>query len=166
MLFRSLSLAECLQALHNGGVVHADLKPDHIIIDNRVGKMVIRLIDFDSGFMEAAPPDGNSNIEVDPVYLAPETYRLMTAAKVRLTHKLDTFSFGILLHQAFSGELPQFDRTKYSYLYACILDKGSIVFSDKLTKKQQALIRRMLQKNPAKRPGDQTICEYLKSELS
>lgn len=160
------SLAKALQTLHAHGVVHADLKPEHIILDNRIGKMQVRLIDFDSGFLEAAPPDAQSNIEVDPAYMAPETYLFIRGNVGRLSHKIDTFALGILLHQALAGEFPRFDREQYTYLYACILDRGKFSLSDQLTRKQKALIQKMLQKYPARRPGDREIYETLKASPS
>ncbi len=159
------SMADCLREMHQIGVVHADLKPEHIIVDNRVGSLLIRIIDFDSGFLETCPPQPGSNIEVDPVYLSPEAYRLIIGEAVTLNRKLDTFAQGIFIHQALTGSLPLFDETKYAYLYACILDNGSITLSDQLDRKQQMMIRQMLNKNPAKRPGDDEICDTLKASV-
>jgi eukaryotic-like serine/threonine-protein kinase len=155
------SLAGCLEALHECGVVHADLKPEHIIIAHDGGVPRIRLIDFDSGFLETAPPGKHSNIEGDPVYLSPEAYRLMTGGSAKLDCKLDTFAFGILIHQALTGEMPGFDSSKYAYLYACVLAGGRVRLSQKLDPKFRVLIRRMLKKNPAARPGDRAICRAL-----
>ena len=164
MRFRLLvSFAECLRTLHQSGMVHADLKPEHIIVDNRVGLFQIRIIDFDSGFLENNPPKPKSNIEGDPVYLSPEAYRLIVGEPVTLDRKLDTFAEGILLHQALTGVLPEFGKAAYTYLYAAVLDDGKVTLSDKLDRKQQAIIQRMLDKNPAKRPGDDEICDMLKT---
>jgi eukaryotic-like serine/threonine-protein kinase len=160
-----VSLAECLWKLHDHGVVHADLKPEHIIIEEEWGMPYIRLIDFDSGFLETVPPESQSNIEVDPVYLSPEAYRLITGEPVTLNRYLDTFAFGLLIHQALTGELPQFDKAKYSYLYACVLDGGRITFSDKLSRRLRSLVHGMLKKDPASRPGDAEICRVLKISL-
>ena len=160
-----LSFAESLRMLHQHGIVHADLKPEHIIVDNRVGSFRIRIIDFDSGFLEVHPPQPKSNIEVDPVYLSPEAYRLIIGETVTLDRKLDTFAEGILLHQALTGEMPKFDKSRYAYLYAAVLDGKAISLSGKLDRRQHAVIRRMFSKNPAKRPGDEAICDMLKVTL-
>ncbi len=155
------SLAECLRMLHRNGVVHADLKPEHIIVgeDRTHG---VRLIDFDAGFLETSPPDVNDNIEVDPAYLSPEAYLLMTGKNVKLNRKLDTFAQGIVMHQALTGEMPRFDKEKYTYLYSCVLNGGRVALSPKLQSGHLLLIRRMLRKNPAFRPGDRRICNALK----
>ncbi len=154
-------LAGCLRTLHQHGVVHADLKPEHIVIGNGAEESRIRLIDFDSGFLENNPPNPTINLEVDPVYLSPEAYQMISGRYIKLNHKLDTFAFGILIHQALAGETPGFDRSKFTYLYACVLDGGRIELSHALDKKHSALINAMLKKNPASRPGDQDICDAL-----
>ena len=159
------SLAECLRTLHVYGIVHADLKPEHIIVQQEWGKPRIRLIDFDSGFLESDPPKPSTNIDVDPVYMAPEAYRLITGDACTLTAKLDTFAFGILLHQALTGELPSFDRTTYDYCYACVLDGGKITLSPRLSGDFRSLIRKMLRKNPAKRPGDCAVSKTIRNYL-
>ncbi|MFH1512401.1 MAG: protein kinase [Bacillota bacterium] len=155
------SLAECLRTLHRHGVVHADLKPEHIIVGEDWTHGV-RLIDFDAGFLETSPTDLGGNIEVDPAYLSPEAYLLMTGKTVKLNRKLDTFALGIVMHQALTGEMPRFDKEKFAYLYACVLDGGWVALSPKLQPGHRLLIRRMLRKNPAFRPSDRMICKALK----
>jgi eukaryotic-like serine/threonine-protein kinase len=159
------SLAECLRMLHLCGVVHADLKPEHILIKTEYGRPRISLIDFDSGFLESSPPAANANIEVDPAYMAPETYLCMTGKPVKLNHKLDTFALGMLLHQALTGELPRFDKTRYAYLYACVLDGGQMTLSERLGGADHALIQKLLRKNPAKRPDDQKISALFRERI-
>lgn len=156
------SLAECLRILHMCGVVHADLKPEHIIVENYKHTLRVRLIDFDSGFLETSPPNMQSGMEVDPVYMSPEAYLLITGKSIKLNRKLDTFAFGILMHQMLAGDLPEFDKSKYAYLYACVLDRGEVLLSQTLKREHASLIRRMLRNNPAFRPGDRAICKALK----
>ena len=115
-----LSLSECLSALHAVGIVHADLKPEHIIIDGNPYAPRVRLIDFDSSFAELAPPESGCELAIDPVYMSPEAYRLITGNNVRLNRKADSFAFAILIHQVLAGSLPGFDREKYTYPYAAV----------------------------------------------
>ena len=72
-------LALCLQRLHTQGVVHADLKPDHVLLLKRPGGYRIRLIDLDSGFLKDDPPQNQRDLEGDPVYLSPEAFLYMAA---------------------------------------------------------------------------------------
>lgn len=70
-------LALCLQRLHTQGVVHADLKPDHVLLLKRPTGYRIRLIDLDSGFLKDDPPQNQRDLEGDPVYLSPEAFLYM-----------------------------------------------------------------------------------------
>ena len=56
-------LAVCLQRLHTQGVVHADLKPDHVLLLKRPGGYRIRLIDLDSGFLRDDLPQNERDLE-------------------------------------------------------------------------------------------------------
>jgi len=159
------TLNECLRMLHLLGIVHADLKPEHILIKSEWGRPRISLIDFDSGFLESSPPDADTHIEIDPVYMSPETYLFMTGKPVKLDHRLDTFALGILLHQALTGVLPSFDQEKYVYLYACVLDGGKVRLSETLSGEYYSLIKKMLKKNPAKRPDDLKISTVLRRRI-
>ena len=67
-----LSLALCLQRLHLQGIVHADLKPEHVLLRKGELGYEARLIDLDSGFLADDPPAPGGDTEGDPVYLAPE----------------------------------------------------------------------------------------------
>lgn len=161
-----LSLAECLKALHNAGIIHADLKPEHIIVERLETIERVRLIDFDSGFPETSPPEARRELDIDPVYMSPEAFRMITGKRVRLNRKLDSFALGILAHQLLCGKLPAFDTEKYAYLYAAVLDGAVIKLSPELDERQQTLIQKLLRKNPAFRPGDNKVVRYLQKMLA
>lgn len=160
-----ISLSDCLRALHGDGIVHADLKPEHIVVEHDKDTLRVRLIDFDSGFLETAPPETGNELEVDPVYMSPEAYQKMTGKSVKLDRKLDTFALGILIHQTLAGGLPGFDRNKYSYLYAAVLDRAKLSLSQELSASMLMMIQKMLKKRPAFRPDDDTVSQKLKDML-
>jgi len=161
-----LSLAQCLQAVHACGVVHADLKPEHIVVEHNQNRERVRLIDFDSGFTEDTPPDAKSGMDADPVYLSPEAYLLLAGKSAELNRKLDTFAFGLIAHQMLTGELPGFDRTKYAYPYAAVLDGEKLFLSREIGSTLQNLIQKTLKKKPALRPADDIVCDSLNEALT
>ena len=155
------SLALCLQRLHTQGVVHADLKPEHLMLLGLAGHYELRLIDLDSGFLEDEPPSEQKEIEGDPVYLAPETFLCLMGEKATLSSKVDTFAFGMLIHRMWTGELPVFDTEKYTYVYEAALAGGDIRLLPMLPLAYRSYVQQMLLKNPADRPKDEDIVRML-----
>ncbi len=154
-------LALCLQRLHTQGVVHADLKPEHVLLLKRPEGCRIRLIDLDSGFLADDPPRDQRDMEGDPVYLAPEAFLRMTGQPAPLSTKLDTFAFGAMLHRIWTGELPGFDHSKYTYLYQAALDGGELTLSPALPEAFGDAVLAMLHKDPTARPSDAELVNLL-----
>lgn len=151
-----------INALHEKGIVHADIKPSNILIKSTSrGFYTAKLIDFDSGFIEH-DPSMQVNAEGDLVYLSPEVYMAIADEEYgveKLTHKLDIFALGILFHQYLTGGMPVFDRSNYDYLFEAVLDGGNIMLNSRLDKKSEEIISSMLSKNPADRPEAWEISE-------
>lgn len=146
-----LSLALCLQRLHLQGIVHADLKPEHVLLRKGTLGYEARLIDLDSGFLTEDPPAPGSETEGDPVYLAPEAFLRMTGEAADIGPAIDTFAFGAILHRLWTGALPETDAP---YLYEAALEQRPIRISAQLPPAYGQAIRRMLDAEPSHRPSD------------
>ena len=96
-------------------------------------------------------------MEGDPVYLAPEMFLRMVGQEAELGPKLDTFAFGAMIHNIWTGELPAFDREKYHYLYEAALDGGAIPLSEQLPRSYHRTVRSMLSADPEARPSDAQV---------
>lgn len=145
-------LTRCLMLLRDQGIVHADLKPEHLLLTpKRDGRDLLRLIDFDSGFFEDDPPGNEREIAGDPVYLAPETFLCMVGRPMPITHKADVFALGILVHMLLTGELPRFDA-RYAYVYEAVLDGGVLALSPKLPVGLRPVVSAMLLPDAQERP--------------
>ena len=154
--------ALCLQRLHAQEIVHADLKPEHVLLIRMPEGWQVKLIDLDSGFLADEPPA--RDIEGDPVYLAPEAFLRMVGQPAPLGTALDTFAFGAMIHRIWTGELPWFDHEKYSYLYEAALDGGSIRLSEKLPQSYHRTVRSMLSADPQARPSDARVTALFEKE--
>ncbi len=90
---------EGLNVLHNAGIIHKDLKPANIML-NDDGKSVA-IIDFGISSFET---NGNTVIVtktgMTPEYSAPESYRGL------FLEESDYYSFGITLYELFCGKSP------------------------------------------------------------
>ena len=146
-----LSLALCLQRLHLQGIVHADLKPEHVLLRKGTLGYEARLIDLDSGFLTEDPPAPGGETERDPVYLAPEAFLRMTGEAADIGPAIDTFAFGAILHRLWTGALPETDAP---YLYEAALEQRPIQISAQLPPAYGQAVRRMLDAEPSHRPSD------------
>lgn len=150
-----LDLATGIQLLHRQGIVHADLKPEHVLLFPDGDSWKPRLIDLDSGFLLEDPPRTEQEMEGDPVYLSPEAFLLMAGEQSKLGTAMDTFAFGAVIHQIWCGKLPDFDRTKYHYLYEAALDGAEIHLE--LPEEWKEGVAGLLRAKPEERPSDAQI---------
>jgi serine/threonine protein kinase len=146
------ALACCLMRVHAQGIVHADLKPEHVLLSREGGTERVRLVDFDSGFLESDPPRDPDAIQGDPYYLAPETYLAMEGRPVALTRKADTFAFALVAHRLWTGEAPAVGGRAYPYEAA--LAGAPIRVSRALPVPVRRLVERSLSAHAGERPDD------------
>lgn len=124
------ALLHCLKSLHHAGIVHADIKLDNVIFRKLPsGKITGKLIGFDNSFWESQPPAPDEEILGDPVYMAPETFLMMEEEEGRLTSAIDVFALGLVFHQIFTGELPQFNHEEYDYAFEAVLSGEKLIYS-------------------------------------
>ena len=89
------AVADAIAEAHRRGLVHADLKPENIVIssDGRV-----RVVDFGLAKLAGATPNAMSGT---PAYMAPERWR-----GVPPTGAIDVWALGITLHELITGDRP------------------------------------------------------------
>lgn len=152
------SLLYSFAKLHSKSVIHADIKPDNILIKKtEAGYYTGKIIDFDSAFFESAIPD---EIQGDQIYLAPEVRLRMMEEPVEVTTKADIFALGILFHQYWSGKLPTISED-YEYIFESVLDDHPVQLDDTIPLRIRKILAKMLDKNPASRPGAVQILKAL-----
>lgn len=155
-------LAVGLQRLHAQGIVHADLKPEHVLLIPQDRGWKTRLIDLDSGFLTDDPPRTAQELEGDPAYLAPETFLCMAGEAVLPGTAADVFAFAAVIHQIWTGSQPEYDHERYHYLYEAALDGGEVLLD--VPEKWQDTMKRMLSADPAARPCDAEIAALFAPE--
>lgn len=152
------SLLYSFAVLHSRSIIHADIKPDNILIKRTAaGFYTGKIIDFDSAFFEDSVPE---EIQGDQIYLAPEVRLHMMEEESSITTKIDIFALGILFHQYWSGRLPAM-LPDYEYLFESVLDGGPVLLDNSIPPLMRRIIGRMLEKDPDSRPGAAQILRAL-----
>ncbi|WP_240687175.1 serine/threonine-protein kinase [Amycolatopsis suaedae] len=98
-------VASALVAAHRAGIVHRDIKPGNILLDNETG--TTKIVDF--GISRAAGDltlTATGLIGGTPAYLAPELARGADPAP-----SSDVFALGATLYQALEGQAPYGNST-------------------------------------------------------
>ena len=98
----AIQVCQGLQAIHEAGIIHRDLKTSNLMLDHAGG---IKLMDF--GIAKQALTDGladatrTGQIIGTPEYMSPEQAR-----GERLDGRTDVYSLGIVLYELFTGDVP------------------------------------------------------------
>ncbi|HEY8131520.1 MAG TPA: protein kinase [Thermoanaerobaculia bacterium] len=106
-IFRQI--CEGLQAAHEQGVIHRDLKPQNILIDGR-GRVAIADFGLAKSFEYASLTEAGKVIGT-PHYMSPEQVK-----GVPLDQRSDIYSLGILLYEMLTGTVPFTGSSAYEVM--------------------------------------------------
>ena len=144
-------VAEGLQAIHDEGIVHRDLKSSNIMIDPRG---IARLMDFgiaksvDPGLAHGVTATGV--IVGTPEYMSPEQ-----ALGGRVDTRSDLYSLGIVIFEAFTGHVPFRGDTPVATILLHVQQPPPLEGPGAagLPREVVPLLRRALAKSPGERPA-------------
>lgn len=156
-------ITHAMLCLHNEGFVHADIKPNNILVtvDERNEKYTAKIIDFDCGFFGTEPPEPGEELNGDPIYFAPEMLLHMMEEDVALSCKIDVFALGVLFHQYLTGKQPIFDMAKYDYIAEAVLNNASVRIDESIPPTFAKVLEKMLTKEPNERISLQEVYDSL-----
>ncbi len=101
-----LQVCDALQAAHQQGVVHLDMKPMNVFLVDRPGKPFVKVLDFGisklSEEMAGAEASSGRGFIGTPAYAPPE----QAHGSKECDHRSDIYSVGVMLYEMLCGSLP------------------------------------------------------------
>jgi Leucine-rich repeat (LRR) protein/tRNA A-37 threonylcarbamoyl transferase component Bud32 len=149
-------IARGLAAAHAAGLVHRDIKPGNVWLEDRApgrqpGEYRVKILDF--GLAHVSGDVGltqTGTILGTPAYMAPEQARGEKASP-----RCDLFSLGVVLYRLCTGQLPFGGDSTMAVLTALAVDEPTPVgqVNPALPPALADLVMQLLAKDPGKRPA-------------
>ncbi len=128
-----------LEAIHDAGIIHRDVKPSNIVVDSR-GRAVIT----DFGLARAEDMSQLSRTAVysgTPQYTAPEIWK-----GGGYSVQTDIYSLGMLLYELFYGVLPFTSDSDYGYLNKHLFETVTFPENEDVSRNIRTVIDKALDK--------------------
>ena len=142
----AIQLAEGMEAIHEAGIIHRDLKTPNIMRD---AKGYVRLMDFgiakQAGDIPGVTVTGHGLIMGTPEYMSPEQAR-----GEKVDFRSDIYALGIVIFEIFTGQVPFRAETPIATIFKHLQDPPPVDDAN-LPAPLQSVLRKALAKLPSER---------------
>jgi serine/threonine protein kinase len=143
--------ADGLQAIHDVGIIHRDLKATNIMRD---GRGLVRLMDFGIAKIEGGDRSTGAGLTTTgqimgtPEYMSPEQ-----CLGDKIDHRSDVYALGIVIYELFTGSVPFRGDTPVATLFKHIQDPVPFegAWASRIPIAAVPVLRKALAKNRADR---------------
>jgi serine/threonine-protein kinase len=119
----AINVLSALAAAHRRGIVHRDIKPDNIFLEQTLASMPsVKLLDFGISKMSELGSTYATRTGMamgTPHYMAPEQAR----GESGLDQRVDIWAMGVILYESLTGKLP-FDAPNYNAMIVKVLTEA------------------------------------------
>ncbi|GAV89549.1 Pkinase_Tyr domain-containing protein [Cephalotus follicularis] len=158
----ALDISRAMEYLHANGIIHRDLKPSNLLLTE--DKKQIKLSDF--GLAREEIMDGMTCEAGTYRWMAPELFSqepLSIGGKKHYDHKVDVYSFSIVLWELLTNKLPFKGRDNMTVAYAAARNERPSM--ENLPKEIVTLLESCWAEDPKLRPEFTEITNYLTNFL-
>lgn len=156
------SVASALAAAHDRGIIHRDVRPGNVFVENRTARAVLG----DFGIAALLESGAATSARLTAVGVRLGNTRYMSPEQIRgepLTEQSDVYAFGILAYETLTGRGP-YDATGEAQMITAHLQREPLHLRDLRNDVDAAvatLIERCLAKDPNRRPRAQELARAL-----
>jgi serine/threonine protein kinase len=153
-------IAAAVEAAHEGGVIHRDLKPGNIFVVQRKGlPPVVKVLDFGIAKLAADSLDDSDAKNLTQTGVMIGTPRYMSPEQCdgeHLTPASDVYSLGIILYEMFTGETPFNGASPLAVAlqHSSKPPRPPRELAPTLPAEMEAVVLHALAKKPDERPAD------------
>ncbi|HEY0709030.1 MAG TPA: serine/threonine-protein kinase, partial [Polyangia bacterium] len=158
-IFRQI--AKALEAAHEKGIVHLDVKPDNVMLLRRGRREdAVKVVDFGVARL-LGTLRRDEKVTGTPEYVAPERFVGAT-----YDHRADIYAFGILAYETLTGSVPFKGANSLATFTMHVEDTPPPLHGPKgeIPPQLSAAILQMLEKDPALRPASMAVVEAMLCE--
>jgi len=139
----AIPLCNGLQAAHDQGIIHGDIKSSNIML-NQQG--LLKIMDFGlATFLGHQSNNFSDSTRGTPVYMSPEH-----AMGAEIDQRSDIWSFGVVIYEMLTGQLPFQGEYNQVIIYS-IINSDPEPFDEEIPETFQNIILRCLEKEADKR---------------
>jgi tetratricopeptide (TPR) repeat protein len=148
----ALDVIDGMAAAHGAGVVHGDLKPSNVFVDDS-GRASVCDFGFAPRALEGGEPVASEHVMGWLPYAAPE---LVREGPDRADERSDSYGLGALLYYMLTG-LPPFSADEAKSLVETVLGEAPVPLSDlnpKVPEELSGVVMRAIEKERSRRPAN------------
>ena len=154
-------IVNALRYCHQNGIIHRDIKPTNIFINNEESQNVL-LGDFGiASIVDKADELRRTSIFQTPIYAAPE-YKISLSGETYITKAVDYYALGITIWELWSGVLPPAEMDDLEFLR--LMFEGQPPLPNEMEEDLQTLIKGLTTRDYKKRWGYEEVQKWLNGE--